>query len=167
MKTKAFSLVEIILVVTILGILGAIVFPEFQDHVTKARETAAKDNLRAMRTQIELYKIQHKGSSPGYVNGNPVPEGTMQIQLTGISTETGQAQASTVPSDPYLNGPYVKKLPENPFNKLSNIKYVLEATAFSDAVDGTSSGWLYKKETAEIRINWTGTDSEGVNFYDY
>ena len=167
MKEKAFTLVEMILVVTILGILGALVLPTFQGHIVKARESAAKDNLRVMRNQIELYKLQHKGIPPGYLNGSGVPEALMQLQFTGTTTETGAASPSTVPSEPYIYGPYVKRLPENSFNKLSNIVYVPEATAFSAAVDGTSSGWLYKKETGEFKINWTGTDSEGIAFYDY
>jgi len=166
-KEKAFTLVEVILVVTILGILGALVLPSFQGHIAKARESAAKDNLRAIRSQIELYKLQHKGTPPGYLNGSGVPEELMQLQFTGTTTETGAASPSTVPSEPYLYGPYVKRLPENSFNKLSNIVYVPEATAFSAAVDGTSSGWLYKKETGEFKINWTGTDSEGTAFYNY
>ena len=167
MKEKAFTLVEVILVVTILGILGALVLPAFQGHIAKARESAAKDNLRAIRSQIELYKLQHKGIPPGYLDGSGVPEELMQLQFTGTTTETGAASPSTVPSEPYLYGPYVKRLPENSFNKLSNIVYVPEATAFSAAVDGTSSGWLYKKETGEFKINWTGTDSEGTAFYNY
>ncbi len=167
MKEKAFTLVEVILIVTILGILGALVLPTFQGHIAKARESAAKDNLRVMRNQIELYKLQHKGVPPGYVNGAPLLESLLQLQFIKTTDEAGVASLSTVPSDPYLYGPYVKKLPENPYNKLSNITYVAEATAFSAAVDGTSSGWLYKKETGEIKINWTGTDSEGIAFYDY
>jgi hypothetical protein len=91
----------------------------------------------------------------------------LQLQFTATSTETGAVSPSTVPSAPYLYGPYVKKIPKNPFNNLSNITYVAEATAFSAAVDGTSSGWLYKRETGEFVINWTGTDSEGTAFYDY
>lgn len=167
MKEKAFTLVEVILVVTILGILAALVMPTFQGHIVKARESAAKDNLRVMRNQIELYKLQHKGVPPGYVNGAPLPESLLQLQFIMTTDEAGVASLSTVPSDPYIYGPYLKKLPENSYNKLSNITYVAEATAFSAAVDGTSSGWLYKKETGEIRINWTGTDSEGTAFYDY
>ena len=167
MKKKAFTLVEVILVVTILGILAALVMPTFQGHIAKARESAAKDNLRVMRNQIELYKLQHKGMPPGYVNGAPLPVALLESQFTKTTDEAGVASLSTVPSDPYLYGPYVKKLPENPYNKLSNITYVAEATDFSAAVDGTSSGWLYKKETGEFKINWTGTDSEGTAFYDY
>jgi len=167
MKEKAFTLVEVILVVTILGILGALVLPTFQGHIAKARESAAKDNLRVMRNQIELYKLQHKGIPPGYVNGSAGPEALLQLQFTGTSDETGAASPSTVPSEPFIYGPYLKKMPENPYNKLSSIVYVLEATDFSAAVDGTSSGWLYKKETGEFKINWTGTDSGGTAFYDY
>jgi len=167
MKEKAFTLVEVILVVTILGILAALVMPTFQGHIAKARESAAKDNLRVMRNQIELYKLQHKGVQPGYVNGAPLPIELLGSQFTKTTDEAGVASSSTVPSNPYIYGPYVKKLPENPYNKLSNIIYVAEATAFSAAVDGVSSGWLYKKETGEFKINWTGTDSEGTAFYDY
>jgi hypothetical protein len=44
---------------------------------------------------------------------------------------------------------------------------VAQATPFSAAVNGTSSGWFYKKETGEFVINWTGTDSHGVAYYNY
>jgi type II secretory pathway pseudopilin PulG len=141
--------------------------PTFQGHIVKTRESAAKDNLRAIRSQIELYKLQHKGIPPGYVNGSGAPTALLELQFTATTAETGAASPSTVPSEPYLYGPYVKRLPENSLNKLSNIVYVPEATAFSAAVDGTSSGWLYKKETGEFKINWTDADSEGTAFYDY
>ena len=166
-KKNAFTLIEVILVVTILGILGALILPTFQGHIVSARESAAKDSLRTMRTQIELYKLQHDGFPPGYVNGFGVPTAMLQLQFTGTTAVTGQASPNTIPTDPFVNGPYVLRLPENPFNDLSNIAYVAAATVFADAVDGTSSGWLYKKETGEFRINWTGTDSEGVAFIDY
>lgn len=167
MKKKGFTLVEIILVVTILGILAAIVLPTFQGNVAEAKESAAKSNLMTIRAQIELYKLQHNGYPPGYVNGADAPIATVSLQLIETTTVAGVTSPSTVPSDPFFYGPYLKKIPENPFNKLSTIAYVAEGTAFSTAVDGTSSGWLYKKETGEIALNWTGTDSKGEAFYSY
>jgi type II secretion system protein G len=162
MKKKAFTLVELILVITILGILAALVMPTFQGNIATAKESAAKSDLMAFRTQIELYKLQHNQYPPGYANGAGTSVDTMALQLIGTTTVTGLASPSTIPTDPFLYGPYMKKIPPNPFNNLSTIAYVAEATAFSAAVDGTSSGWLYKKETAQIVMNM-----KGVNYYDY
>lgn len=167
MKRRAFTFIEVIMVVVILGILAAVVLPTFQGQTTIARESTVKDCLMTMRTQIEFYKIEHDGVPPGYVNGATASTAMLQNQLVGTSMLTGFAISSTVPTAPFLYGPYVKKLPENPFNNLTNIAYVDPASSFADAVDGTTSGWLYKKETGEFVINWTGSDSEGINFYDY
>lgn len=167
MSKKAFTLIELMLVVTILGILSALVLPTFRGHIVMARETAAKDNLKVIRTQIEIYKMQHKGVPPGYINGSEAPTALLALQFTATTSVTGAVSPSTIPAGIYVNGPYIKKLPENSYNKLSTIAYVAQGTAFSAAVDGTSSGWLYKKETGEFKINYTGTDSKGINFYDY
>ena len=167
MREKGFTLVELLIVVAILGIMAAIVIPTFQGNVAQAKESASKSNLATLRTQIELYKLQHNSYPLGYVNGADAPVAMVPLQLVGTTTVAGQASPSTVPTNPFLYGPYVKKIPKNPFNNLDTITYVAEATPFSAAVDGTSSGWLYKKETGEIVVNWTGTDSEGVAYYDY
>jgi general secretion pathway protein G len=167
MSKKAFTLVELILVITILGILSALVMPTFQGHIVMARETAVKDNLKVIRTQIELYKMHHDEIPPGYINGSEAPTALLALQFTATTSVTGAVSPSTIPAGVYVNGPYLKKLPINSYNKLSTIAYVAQATAFSVAVDGTSSGWLYKKETGEFKINHTGTDSKGINFYDY
>jgi len=167
MKIKAFTLIEIMIAVVLLGILAAVIIPTMKDHTAVARESTAKEDLYMVRTQIEFYKMEHDGVPPGYVNGEGVPESFLLLHFTGTTTVTGQASPNKVPTAPYLYGPYIRKLPENPYNNLSTMIYVAEATAFADVVDGTSSGWLYKKETADFKINWTGSDSEGVNFYDY
>ena len=45
------------------------------------------------------------------------------------------------------------------------------ATSFSPANFAAeadrSTGWLFKRETCEFRLNWTGTDSQGINYLDY
>ena len=60
MKT-GFSLVELIIVVAVLGIMAAIVVPQFQNQSTKAKEAVAKEGLRILRSAIELYTAQHSG----------------------------------------------------------------------------------------------------------
>ncbi len=61
MRAKSgFTLVEILIVVVILGILAAIVIPQFTSASTEAKQSALVSNLQSVRSQIELYKIHHK-----------------------------------------------------------------------------------------------------------
>lgn len=166
MRRKGFTLVELILVVSILGILAALVVPAYQGQASEAKMSAAKSNLHALRGQIELYKMHHNATAPGYVDGAAATIDTMQLQLTGTTTPGGQTSANKVPTAPFVLGPYMKKTPVNPFNTFNTFSYVDEASAFAAAVDG-KSGWLYKKETGEVRLNFVGTDKEGVAYVTY
>lgn len=168
---RGFTLVELMIVVSILGILAAISFPSFQDYQQQARQAAAQSALRTMRSQIEMYKLNHNGKAPGY--GGPtgttlVSASTLSFtyQFIGTSTLTGLSTVSRIRAGTYVCGPYLNKMPVNPFNTLSTFKDVVSATEFSAAADNTT-GWLYKRETAEIRLNKSGTDLSGVAYTSY
>ena len=167
MHRKGFTLVELMLVVAILGILGALVMPVYQGHAAEAKTSSAKTNLHIIRAQIELYRLHHKGATPGYVNGAVSAIGTVADQLTKVTTETGQVGPGVTKFGPFQLGPYMKKIPLNPFNNDRSIAKVADGTDFSLAADGTSSGWLYKIESAEIRLNYPGADEKGINYYEY
>jgi len=54
--TRAFTLVELLIVVAILGILAAIAVPKFSDASNEARTSATRAGLATLRKQIEIYK---------------------------------------------------------------------------------------------------------------
>lgn len=64
---RAFTLIEILIVVVILGILAAIVIPQFSDASTQANNANVHSQLQTLRGQLELYKVQHQDTYPNLV----------------------------------------------------------------------------------------------------
>jgi general secretion pathway protein G len=108
MRTKGFTLVEILIVVVILGILAAIVIPQFTDASTSARESSLCSDLQMMRSQIELYKVQHMDTMAGITDG-----ATFISHMTTWTDKDGNILAAAQPGVSF--GPYMQKVPVNPF----------------------------------------------------
>ena len=125
MKRKGFTLVEILIVVIILGILAAVVVPQFTDASSDAKVSAVSTDLQTVRSQLQLYKLQHGGSYPADI-------------VKGLTTSTkadGTAGGSF--------GPYLTTFPSNPFTNSSDVD-----------VNGTkgdgSHAWYYNSSTGEF-----------------
>src|SRR5437016_11111443 len=69
-RRSAFTLIEILIVVAILGILASIVVPQLAGATESSRENMLKDELRYLRSQIFLFKAQHQDIPPGYPGGD-------------------------------------------------------------------------------------------------
>lgn len=164
-----FTLVEVLIVVAIIGILAAIVVPTFQDNAQSAKESAAKDNLRILRNAIEIYTAQHNDTPPGYPNGNSsaTPHYSFfLIQIVASATNASGQAGGAISTPDYPFGPYLKTLPENPFNSSTFITVISNSGSFPVEATG-DFGWIYKPATKEIRLDWPGTDNDGIRYYDY
>ncbi len=56
---RGFTLIEILIVVVILGILAAIVIPQFTDAAGEANRANLQSQLQTIRSQIELHNVQN------------------------------------------------------------------------------------------------------------
>ena len=146
---KSFTLVEILIVVAVLGILAAIALPTFRGHITEAKEAAAKDNLRILRNAIELYAAQHNGIAPGY----PYDDTSSPVNLNAF-----------IYAMCYQN--YLNALPENPFNNITFSLMIANNEPFPAEPTG-EYGWVYQPQTKTIKLDWPGTDTKGIRYYDY
>jgi type II secretion system protein G len=64
---RAFTLIEILIVVVILGILAAVVVPQFTNAADDANDAAVRSQLQTLRGQIELYRAQ-QASDPDFIH---------------------------------------------------------------------------------------------------
>ena len=163
-RDAAFTLVEILIVVVILGIMATIVIPQFSNASTEARENTLKDDLRYLRVQIQVFKAQHMDHSPGYPGGNTSSTATetdFVNQMTESSDDECNISANPSSACPY--GPYLTRMPENPMNGSAEIKIIAAgATVAPDPADAGKYGWLYQPSTQQVMANLTGNDSTGT-----
>src|SRR5690606_10887309 len=68
-RANAFTLVEILIVVVILGILAAIVIPQFTKASESAVRSTLKSQLQTIVSQIELYRVRNRGVYPDLGDG--------------------------------------------------------------------------------------------------
>lgn len=58
-RQRGFTLIEIMVVVVILAVLGALVVPKILSNVDKARITRAQADIRAIQTALDLYRLDN------------------------------------------------------------------------------------------------------------
>ena len=58
-RQSGFTLIEIMVVVVILAVLGALVVPKILENVDKARVTRATSDIRAIETALDLYRLDN------------------------------------------------------------------------------------------------------------
>src|ERR1700759_5440344 len=56
---RGFTLIEILVVITILAILGALIVPKIMDRPNDARVVAAKQDIRSTVQALKLYKLDN------------------------------------------------------------------------------------------------------------
>src|SRR5512132_3426515 len=126
-RKGGFTLVEILIVVIILGILAAIVIPQFTSASQDARKNSLVSQLQTLRSQLELYKLQHLDQLPSTLIGSS-PAWTQLTVKTDATGATGTTSAS-----PF--GPYLQADPVNPLNASIKVKVV-----GADVTPGGASG---------------------------
>ena len=127
-QRRGFSLIELMIIVTILGILAAIVIPTFSNANETAKAGALSSQINTVKKSLVLYNSDHNGAYP-----TDVQMITNQWQALTNSTDV---DGDTAGED---FGPYFIKPPFNGFMDSSVV-----------AADN-SAAWQYDSSTGTIQ----------------
>ena len=89
---SAFTLIELLITVSIIAILAAIAVPNFLEAQTRAKVARTKADLKTVSTGLEAYHVDYNG----YPQASFVPRFRRFVPLT-----TPIAYLSSVPTDPF------------------------------------------------------------------
>ena len=96
---QGFTLIEILVVVTILAILGALVVPKIMDRPNDARVVTAKHDLGTLVAALKLYKLDN---------------GRYPTTDQGLKALVEKPSSDPLPAN-WKQGGYLEKMPKDPW----------------------------------------------------
>lgn len=129
-QRSGFTLIEVLIVVVIMAVLAATIIPQFSTSTKDAEDSQIEFNVHTLRSQIELYKVQHAGQYPA-ITSNLL---ALTVKTNADGTTTG---TPTI-------GPYLLEIPVNGRTGSATV------TASTSGTEKTGGGWLYNSTTGKI-----------------
>ena len=102
-EKNRLSYTEMICIAVVLSVAAMSVVPKFTEATQESRTCELIDGLHQMRSQLDLYRVQHENCLP--------PVNSFESFKTALTTKVGQY------------GPYVDEIPVNPFNNLNSVRF--------------------------------------------
>jgi general secretion pathway protein G len=140
-KGNRLTQIEILVVVIVLCVVAAIVIPQFSAAGEEAKLSMLVSDLQTIRSQIQLYKLQHNSELP---TKNGV---TFEKAMTKYTKADGTPAKPQAPGDG-IYGPYLHMIPKNAFNNSNVI-----STGAGAPPGDNSSGWYFNVTTGAFNAN--------------
>ena len=133
-RRRAFSLIEMVIVIMILGIIAAVAAPRMFDTAEQAEINTTRQQLAVLRNAIEMYRAQ---------NGAYPASGQLPTAMSTL-----------------LNGPFPAPT-IGPVRGLTGVYYDTTTTSAPVVpVPGNSNGWAYKPHNGSLRLNLDPSGSD-------
>ena len=133
---RAFSLIELVIVIVIIGIISAIAIPRMSSSADNAAKNAVVGDQTALQRALDLYEVEHEGVM-AHVGAASIK--TFYFRLLKHSDLDGTVNDTTGIYGPYING-----IPANKLNGLATVR------RDGAAAGANTDGWRYDTTTGRI-----------------
>lgn len=137
-RRSAFTLIELMIVLVILGIIAAMVIPQFAGASQEALKSALSRQLQTIDDIIELYRVNNSGSLPTSDVASPFGA----AGGWGVLVSTG----------------YLKEAPFNGYTGGTVVGVGTTRAAAAAAPQGTAEGWQYVVTGSRLDVYASGFD---------
>jgi prepilin-type N-terminal cleavage/methylation domain-containing protein len=141
MNRNGFTLIEMLVVVTLIGILASIALPNFLKAKDKAKEAETKANLHVIQVALERYATDHAGEYPAVLIGGD-DRGWRKCEAVTLRDPEDRP-----PLDPLIQGSYVTDYPRNPFVD----------DGLTDTIENTGNPETLAYGKGDVRFGYDGT----------
>lgn len=144
---RAFTLIELVIVLVILGIIAAIAVPRFSHAAVTAAETRLEADRQALLKAIGLYQSEHAGLTPAQWPDGSVDTDSDRFarRLLTRSNDTGAMD------DDGLLGPYLDAIPMNPHTACRMVQ-------IGNMGSVTDCAWRFEPGTLKLRPDHSAVD---------
>lgn len=146
----AFTLIELLMVITAMTIIAGVVVPQVGSAIDEAKHASMLAQQRQLSLAIERYQVDHDGKAPDQLVSHALP------QLLNATNAAGAI--GTTASHRF--GPYVK--PRMPLNPLNNSSEIYRSNTAPPTNLASRVGWVYHVESGQIWAGLYQGDATGV-----
>jgi prepilin-type N-terminal cleavage/methylation domain-containing protein len=140
LKCKSFSLVELLVVISVIAILAGVIIPQYSVHRQKARDARRMEDIRAIQAALVMYKQRYGSYPPQYQSCDSSRGSCSPCPCSGSNWSEDSYIYSALVED----NNFISPLPKDPVNDTNYYYVYIPQKSESEITCGAGSCYYYR-----------------------